>query len=143
MRRVVILLLATVILAGCGTVSESQLTRDWMRQSAFSDGHATLVGDVSTALHTLRDPSTSAPALHTICGVLLIDVESAHASLPTPDDQSTTLLDAAYSLLGGGANTCYTAGSSVKSRARAVSYLTDGMAQLSFAVIRLGVASAG
>jgi hypothetical protein len=80
--------------------------------------------------------------LHTVCGVLLVDIESANASLPTPDRQTTTLLSSAYTNLGAAANECYNAGPSPAKRLVALSSMAKGLAALSEATARIDVATA-
>ena len=143
MRRISSLLLAGVLLVGCGTISARQATVNWLQQSAYSSGRATLKSDATTTLRTLRDPSTSTPAQHTICEVLITDVQAANSSLPVPDDQANQLLANAYNELGSGANTCWNAGSDLRVRSQAVTFLIHGLAQLSFATIRLDAVASG
>jgi hypothetical protein len=141
-RRLSVLALVAALLAGCGTISAGQAVRAWLHQSDYSHNRRTIATEVVTAESELDKPGTSAVALHTICGVLVTDVEAANASLPTPDRQATALLARAYVSLGEGANTCYNAAASWPARTAAHRYLDRGLAQLSFATLRLAVAGA-
>lgn len=142
-RRLIGLLAAGLLLAACGSVSAASALRSWVSQSAFARGSATLHRDALHAATTLRTASASAFQLHTVCAVLLVDSESANASLPTPDDQTTTLLGKAYDLLGSGANVCYHAGSNAAHRTQALSLLEAGSARLAQANLRISAATAG
>ena len=141
MRLLGALALAAIVLAGCGTVSATQAARNWMSQSGFNANRATLIGDVESSESALRAHASSTAALHTVCEVLDTDALAANASLPAPDTQATNLLAQAYSSLGSGAGTCYSAGSSTPRRAEAIRFMQTGLAQLSFATMRLDVAA--
>ena len=76
--------------------------------------------------------------MHTICAVLLNDVEAANSDLPSPDLRLTTLLSDAYGLEGDAANDCYDAGStnaalqakSARERSRAQTLLLQALARV-------------
>jgi hypothetical protein len=110
-------------------------------QSGYLSSVKILLKDAQHSANALRKPSTSNVDLHTVCGVLLVDTESANASLPTPDTKSTDLLNKAYTNLGAGANKCYDASTSVSARAGALRFLSVGLADLSEASARLTSAS--
>ena len=142
MKRWTAPFIAAFFLASCGgTITLIQANRNWMSQSNFAHAHQALIGDARTSEQVLLDRTSSSAVLHTVCGVLLVDTEAANSSLPTPDAQSTELLGRAYNAFGGGANTCYRAGSDITQRARALKYLHQALADLSFASIRLSIAS--
>ncbi len=141
-RHIGILLVAGVTLAACGaTVSSASALRDWVSQSGFHDTSHALVTDARHAVRTLEDPSTSPKVLHLVCGVLLYDTESANASLPTPDQQATTLLSRAYTDFGAGAHQCYDAGSDHARRTAALESLRAGGAAIAEATARIAAAS--
>lgn len=140
-RRLGVLAVAGVLLSSCGTVSAVSAMRTWVDQSNFHGSMKTLTTDVRHSVVALRDGSTSSASLHTVCAVLLVDTESANASLPTPDDQSTTLLSRAYTDLGAGANQCYKAGADQAARARATASLVKGLGVLAEATVRVDVVS--
>lgn len=140
-KPLVAAVLAGVLLAGCGTQSAPSALQAWLRQSNLLSNNSALVSDARHAAAGLRHSSTSAPQLHTVCGVLLLETESVNASLPTPDNQLTKLLATAYNALGDGANECYRAGASVVARREALKYLQRGVAALAEARVRAILAS--
>ena len=141
MKRIIALLFCGVVLSACGTISLNSAMSDWVKQSNFTTNLKLLVHDAKVSIKDLGDPAFGVNDLHTVCGVFLTDVQSANASLPTPDSQSTNLLSSAYTNLGGGANQCYKAGMNPQLRAEAVSLLTKGLATLSAATVRITVAT--
>ena len=129
MRRVALgLALAGVVLSGCGRVSSTSALAQWSHQSNFEQSVSILLGDARHAASALRAAS-SLNDLHTVCAVLLVDVQSANAALPTPDDQTSKLLSTAYNDLGAGAHRCYVADSAPR-RERALADLTRGAGEL-------------
>lgn len=82
----------------------------WVEASRLGQVVGTLEADaarVTTAVAEHRD----ARVMHTICGVLLTDAQSANGDLPTPDSPLTNTLSRAYELDYGAGNDCYSAGS--------------------------------
>ncbi len=141
-RRLAVLLAAGLTLAACGAkVSSATALRDWVTQSGYHDTSRALATDARHAVRALENPSMGPKGLHLVCGVLLYDTESANASLPTPDQQSTSLLSRAYTDLGAGAHQCYDAGFSRARRAAAVGSIRNGGAALAEATARLAAAS--
>ena len=128
--------LAGLLLGACGTISASSAMRNWVSQSGYHDTAAAILVDAEHAANAIRQPSVTVLQLHTVCGVLLYELGQANASLPTPDDQASTLLSNAYSQLGAGANQCYRA-----RRVVALSSLTRGAASLSEARARIAAVS--
>ena len=135
------LLVGGLLLSACGSVSAASGLASWVVQSSYRSSAATLVGDARHSADVLKITNSSNADLHTVCGVLLFDTESANASLPTPDARSTTLLSKAYTNLGAGANECYVASTNVDARAKALQTLTSGLADLSEASARIASAS--
>jgi hypothetical protein len=85
-----------------------QLT-DWVAASQLGQTVGTLEGDaarVSAAVAQHDDTGT----IHTVCGVLLTDAQSANGELPTPDRQLTVALSEAYTLDYEAGNNCYSGG---------------------------------
>ncbi|MHB1208301.1 MAG: hypothetical protein ACYC1I_01175 [Acidimicrobiales bacterium] len=140
-RRIGLLVIAGALLSACGTVSAVSAMRTWVDQSNFHTSMKTLTIDVRHSASALRDVTTSSASLHTVCAVLLVDTESANASLPTPDNQSTNLLSKAYTNLGAGANQCYKAGADPALRAAAIASLAKGLSVLAEATVRVDVVS--
>lgn len=114
---------------------------NWVAQSNYFPSATILLQDARHSVRALAKPSESSVNLHTVCGVLLLDTETANASLPTPDKQADTLLSKSYTNLGAGANECYGAANSVSKRARAFKSLSSGVAYLSEASARIASAS--
>ncbi len=135
------MLAAGLLLGACGSVSASTAMATWATQSNFTKNAKALLSDAQHSARVLRTSTSSNADLHTVCGVLLYEVESANASLPTPDGQATELLSSAYTELGAGANQCYRAQQSASERARSLASLTAGAAALSEASARIAVAS--
>jgi hypothetical protein len=136
-RRLAIVALAGLILAGCGSVSATSAVKSWVTQSAFVANTATLRADVRNAVHQLVNSAATISDRRTVCAVLLLDVEQANSSLPTPDSQASDLLARAYTDLGAGANECYRAGGTAHGRSRAESLLSSGAATLAEGDARL------
>lgn len=136
-RRLLTLLGAGLTLSACGTMSTSSALRQWVVQSNFHASMGILSNDVRHAAGALRNAHSTSNDLHTVCGVLLVDTESANASLPTPDAQGTVLLSRTYTLLGAGANECYVAANNENVRAKALGSLRRGFATLSEATVRI------
>ncbi len=141
-RRLTALLLAGLILSACGAESSVTAMRTWVTQSSFRSSLVVLSSDAHNSAKALEIASMSSANLHTVCAVLLVDTESANASLPTPDGQSTTLLSSAYTNLGAAANECYNAAASPAKRAQALFSMSKGLAALSEAAARIDVAAA-
>jgi len=88
------------------TGTPRQQLRTWVEASQFGQTVGTLEGDaarVTTAVAEHKDPRT----IHTICGVLLTDAQSANGDLPTPDKALTLVLSRAYTLDYEAGNDCY------------------------------------
>jgi hypothetical protein len=115
--------------------------RSWVTQSAFSSAVSTMRSDARRAVTQLRNASTGPNVLHTVCGVLNVDALSANSSLPTPDDQATTLLGRAYGAFGSGAALCYRAANDALTRTRAIDELERAVATLAEARARVVAAS--
>ncbi len=139
-RRVVVVALAALLLAACGSISNTKKVTTWVEQSSFTSSKTTLLNDAKNASNALSNLSLSANSLHTVCGVLLVNAEAANSALPTPDQQATSLLSKAYNAMGDGANTCYKADSNTAVRSRAKAYLQQGATDLALGAVRLRVA---
>ena len=140
-RWLLVLLGAGLLLAACGNVSLASATKSWVAQSGFRQNLPTLTHDVQHSAAQLRDADASVNDLHTVCAVLDVDTEEANSSLPTPDNQATSLLSKAYNDFGAGANKCYDAARDPKARASALAWLQRGMAALSEGTARINVAT--
>jgi hypothetical protein len=142
-RRLAALLVSGMLLAACGTVSASSALRTWVKDSGFHSAVSTLRTDARKSAAQLRNASATANDLHTVCGVMDLEAQQANASLPTPDDQATSLLSRAYDALGAGATECYGASPSASARATAIATLERAIALLSEASARIDAATAG
>jgi hypothetical protein len=131
------LVLSALVLSACGTQSPSAAMRKWSTSSNLPSAITQLTSDARHALSALDDPRITTKQLHTVCAVLDFETLQANASLPTPDTQTTTLLSAAYTDLGDGANVCYAAASSARNRGRATAYLHRAGAELAEARARV------
>jgi len=140
-RGIGLLAIAGLVLAGCGSISSSTAVATWVAQSDYPSAVKILTKDALNSANALKNPSTSSVDLHTVCGVLLVDSETANASLPTPDSRATTLLGDAYDNLGAGANECYVAAGNAAEHAKALASLAKGLGELSEASARLTSAS--
>jgi len=135
-RRVAVLAVSGLLLSACGSVSASKAMVDWVAQSGYTSTAKAVLVDARHAANALRKPSVTIAQLHTVCGVLLYEVSQANASLPTPDDQASTLLSDAYGDLGAGANQCYK-----DQRVAALASLDKGASSLSEASARIAAVS--
>ena len=140
-QSVGVLLLAGVLLSGCGSITAASALQSWVAQSNLHSSLKILARDAQRAKESLVNVASSANDLHTVCGVLLVDAESANASLPTPDNQATHLLSSAYTQLGTAANLCYRAGANAAIRARALGALARAGAEFSEAGARISAAA--
>lgn len=131
------LLLAGLALSACGSVSASTAMSNWTNKNTFLATTRTLRVDVAHSAAALENTSSAPDVLHTVCGVLLIDTQSANDDLPTPDVQTTTLLGRAYVNLGAAANTCYKAANDAALRAKALRFLSLGAGQLAEGTARV------
>jgi hypothetical protein len=140
-RRLAPLALASLLIAGCGTLSSASALRAWVDQTGFHDAASTLHLDAQHAATALRDAHSSSNDLHTVCEVLYQDARHANSALPSPDQSSTSLLTSAYSALGNGASACYGAAASASQRKRALGLIASGAATLAEARARVAAAS--
>jgi len=104
----------TVAAVGCGSPATSSAekkanaTASWISQTNF----ATAVGDLQTdtaKISLATNKRLSILTMQTLCGILLLDVQTANNDLPVPDRGATKLLAQAYGDLGAGANECFKA----------------------------------
>ena len=132
-----VLLSASLVLAACGSVSASTAMANWTKSSNLTSNSAQLALDARHVLIALSDVHSTAAQLHTVCAVLDLETLQANSALPTPDTQTTSLLSAAYTDLGDGANECYAAAGSALKRAKAAAFLHRAGAELSEAQARV------
>jgi hypothetical protein len=97
--------------------------------------------DARNGVAYLRSTTSSAKELHTVCGVMLIDVHGANDLLPSPDAQTTKLLGAAYEDFSRGATQCYSAAGSAVKRAAAVTTIQRAYGELYLGLVRAWTAA--
>ena len=131
------LVAASLALAACGSVSPSAALRKWAAGANLTSNSAQLTLDARHVLSALHDVHSTGAQLHTVCAVLDLETLQANSALPTPDAQTTSLLSAAYTDLGDGANECYGARGSVAKRNKAAAFLQRAGAELSEAQARV------
>jgi len=136
-RRLGLVVLASLVLAACGTVSASTALSRWSKNGDLPSVVSSLSLDARHALTVLTRAHSTALQLHTVCAVLDLETVQANAALPTPDTQTTNLLSAAYTDLGSGANECYGSENSASKRDKAISYLHRAGAELAEARARV------
>ncbi len=98
---------------GIGNGTPTQRVRNWVSGSGLGQSVGTVEGDAARVGVAL-DEHKSVGVLHTDCGVLLTDAQSANGELPTPDSQLTDLLSSAYALAYDAGNDCYNSGGTNK-----------------------------
>jgi hypothetical protein len=136
-KRVVVFLCVGLMLAACGTISPAKAMQSWTAQSNFNKNVKIVISDARHAATALGIPSTDANDLHTVCAVLLFDDTTLNASLPTPDNQASSLLAKAYGDIGGGASECYKVHASQAGRAKALATIRKGVGLLSEGTARV------
>jgi hypothetical protein len=135
------LLAAGVLLCACGSVSPGAAMSGWVKQSGFHSNATALFRDVQNSAKDLRNHSLTSNDLHTLCNVLFVDDGSMQASLPTPDSQSTVLLNKAYQDFATAAVECYSAVAVPRDRAKSLAALSHGAALFSEATARVVAAT--
>ena len=131
----------SALLAACTPADQSGRpsvrVSSWVASTQLGQSVGTVLGDASRVTTATREHRSTA-VMHTICAVLLNDVEAANSDLPSPDLRLTTLLSDAYGLEGDAANDCYDAGStnaalqakSARERSRAQTLLLQALARV-------------
>ena len=104
----------SLVVASCGSPSlteaekKASATSSWISQTKFAAAVGDLQSDTAKiALATKRNLPIL--TMQTLCGILLLDAQTANNDLPTPDRAATKLLAVAYGDLGAGANQCFKA----------------------------------
>ncbi len=101
--------LAFLAYGGIGNGTPTQRVKAWVNGSGLGQSIGTVVGDAARVRMAI-DEHKSVGVLHTDCGVLLTDAQSANGELPTPDTQLTNLLSSGYALAYDAGNDCYASG---------------------------------
>ena len=132
-------LLLGLAVTGCGGADQqgnpSAQMSSWVQGTSFGGSVTALQADMKKADQVIA--AGSAADVHTVGGVLLLDVEQANSTLPSPDQQATDLLSSAFDNLGAAAHECYDSpGSPAKrvafaqSREKGLAALTEGVARV-------------
>lgn len=87
----------------------AQQVRSWVKGSGLGQSIGTVVGDAAR-VRVAVDDHKGGGVLHTDCGVLLSDAQSANGNLPTPNTQLTNLLSAGYADAYDAGTDCYNSG---------------------------------
>ena len=88
--------LAFIAYGGTGTTGTStQQLRAWVNGTGLGQSLGTVVGDTAR-VRVAVDEHQGSGVLHTDCGVLLTDAQSANGELPTPNTELTDLLSSGY-----------------------------------------------
>jgi hypothetical protein len=91
------------------TGSPAAQVRSWVDGTDLGQSIGTVVGDADRVRVALVEHKGTG-VVHTDCGVLLTDAQSANGELPTPDTQLTDLLSSGYALAYDAGNDCYNSG---------------------------------
>ena len=132
MKRLLLAAVVSLCAVGLSACSQdqqgtpAQQMSSWVTGTAFAQTLGTLRADMAKSTLEVASSQSSA-AVHTVCGVMLVDVESANSTLPTPDTQATNLLSQAYEKIGAAAHECY---DSVGDASKKASFARDRSAGL-------------
>jgi hypothetical protein len=133
------LLAGGLSMAGCAQDAQgtpAQQLEHWVSGTGFQGSTTQVRADVASATRVVAT-ATDPAVVHTVCGVLLVDVEQANANLPTPDLQATSLLGSAYESLGAAAHDCYDVVGSPAKRAAFATARLAGLTSLAEACQRI------
>jgi hypothetical protein len=142
MRRGI--LLASVVLVGalssaCASdqmgSAATQLST-WVKGTDFETSTSQIRSDMAKATELVGRTNDPAQA-HTLCGVILVEVQAANQNLPSPDIQTTDLLGPAYNALGEAANDCYASVGDPAKQAAFAQHRREGLVGLTEAQLRI------
>ncbi|CAB4873240.1 unannotated protein [freshwater metagenome] len=136
-RATALVVIAGLLLSGCGTTTTKALTVKWMNKANQDQGYHSLRADISKTVKYLRAPSSTQADLHTLCSVLNLEIHGANDHLPTPDTQATDLLARGYDTLATATTQCDEASTDSKKRAKAIANFRRGFGDLYFGMLRL------
>jgi hypothetical protein len=135
-----------MVLAACGSpfpgTTLKQQVRSWAQSTGFATTVDTLQSDARRVamVEAGRDPG----ALRTDCDVLVNDALGANQNLPSPDEQLTMLLSAAYTSAADAGHQCLrAAGGDAGALARASSDLAAAQSGYIRAQARIDALGAG
>jgi predicted secreted protein len=136
-RSIALIVVAALVLGGCGTTTTKALTVKWMKAANQDRGYHALLTDISKTVKYLRAPSSTQAELHTLCSVLNLEIHGANDYLPTPDTQATELLAKGYDTLATATTQCDEAATNPAKRAAAIENFSKGFGDLYFGMMRL------
>lgn len=106
MKRVLALVLASFALAGCGTISPSTATRQWVTKTGFTAAFHNIHDDVDRTVMYLRHQNRDTRELRTLCRIVSLDLHKLNDTLPSPDTQANDLLAQGLDRLSRGTARC-------------------------------------
>jgi hypothetical protein len=106
MRRVAALVLAGVTLAGCGSISPTDATRQWVTKTGFTAAFRNLHDDLDRTVTYLRRGERDTRELRTLCRIVSLDLHKLNDTLPSPDAQANDLLANGLDRLSRGTARC-------------------------------------
>ncbi len=83
--------------------------RSWVDGTDLGQSIGMVMGDAARVQVALEQHK-AVGVVHTVCGVLLTDAQSANGELPTPDTELTNLLSSGYALAYDAGGDCYDSG---------------------------------
>jgi hypothetical protein len=87
----------------------TQQVKAWVNGTGLGQSLGTVLGDAAR-VRVAVDEHKGSGVLHTDCGVLLTDAESANTELPTPNGDLTQLLSSGYTDAYDAGTDCYNSG---------------------------------
>ncbi len=89
--------------------------RSWVNGTNLGQSVGTVLGDAHRVEQAVVNHKGTG-ILHTDCGVLISDAQSANGNLPTPDTELTNLLSSGYALAYDAGTDCYDSGGTDRAR---------------------------
>lgn len=131
--------LGGLLTAGCSADqqgSPSKRLSNWVTGTDLAASTGQIRTDVAKA-NSLLGTTKNPDAAHTLCGALLVEVQQANQTLPSPDLQATNLLGSAYESLGAAAHDCYDAVGNPEKQAAFARDRRAGLVSLTEAQLRI------
>jgi hypothetical protein len=135
-RRVAVVVLAGVMLAGCGTISPQAATKKWIETTNFGAAFVNLNDDLDRTVTYLHRSQRDTLELRTLCRVLSLDLHKMNDSLPSPDAQGNSLLAKGLDTLSQGTALCASA-TGLTPVSPITSKLREGFGGVYFGALRL------
>lgn len=108
-RRLGLVVLTGILLAGCGTISPREATKKWSDTTNFPGAFHNLKDDLDRTVTYLGQSTRDTVEMRTLCRVLSLDLHKMNDSLPSPDTQGNTLLSTGLDTLSQGTALCSSA----------------------------------